>query len=177
MGEWLAEKKFPRPDKLVRLGMLLKLPHTDLVVDDAPLAALVNFRKKSRRALTDTHFADALKKAMLLDLIADYLPEGSLEVPPVLKNPSMEYAYIQKAVALVRGLVGKSLTDVINYSDLVEIIHTYDVVPVPVFWGVTSCRDNDAHGLHIESPRSKKSGYTSILTPIFLISSFGSLMK
>ncbi|MBE1426746.1 hypothetical protein H4684_003420 [Desulfomicrobium macestii] len=156
VGEWLAEKKFPRPDKLVRLGMLLKLPHTDLVVDDAPLAAVVNFRKKSRRALTDTHFADALKKAMLLDLIADYLPEGSLEVPPVLKNPSMEYAYIQKAVALVRGLVGKSLTDVINYSDLVEIIHTYDVVPVPVFWGVTSCRDNDAHGLHIESPRSKK---------------------
>jgi len=156
VGEWLAEKKFPRPDKLVRLGMLLRLPHSDLVVDDAPMAAVVNFRKKAHRALNDTHFADALKKAMLLDSIADYLPEGALEVPPVLKRPSLDYAYIQKAVAMVRGLAKKSMTDVVHYSDLVEIIHAYDVVPVPVFWGVTSSRDNDAHGLYIESPRSKK---------------------
>lgn len=156
VGEWVAGKKFPRPDKLVRLGMLLRLPHSDLVVDDTPLAAVVNFRKKARRALTDAHFADALKKAMLLDLIADYLPDGALEVPPVLKRPSLDYAYIQKAAAMVRGLAGKSVTDLINYSDLVEIIHVYDVVPVPVFWGVTSSRDNDAHGLYVESPRSKK---------------------
>ena len=156
VGEWLAGRKFPRPDKLVRLGILLRLPHSELVVDDTPLAAVVNFRKKARRALTDAHFADALKKAMLLDLIADYLPDGALEVPPVLKRPSLDYAYIQKAAAMVRSLAGKSVTDVIQYSDLVEIIHVYDVIPVPVFWGVTSSRDNDAHGLYVESPRSKK---------------------
>lgn len=156
VGDWLAGRKFPRPDKLVRLGILLRLPHSDLVVDDTPLAAVVNFRKKARRALNDTHFADALKKAMLLDSIADYLPDGALEVPPVLKRPSLDYAYIQKAVAMVRGLANKSMTDVVHYSDLVEIIHAYDVVPVPVFWGVTSSRDNDAHGLYVESPRSKK---------------------
>lgn len=69
------------------------------------------------------------------------------------------------------------MTDVVHYSDLVEIIHAYDVVPVPVFWGVTSSRDNDAHGLYVESPRSKKSGCTSILTPIFLNLSFGLRMK
>ncbi|WP_139163017.1 hypothetical protein [Desulfonatronum thiosulfatophilum] len=156
VGEWLAGKKFPRPDKLVRLGMLLRLPHSDLVVDDVPLEAAFNFRKKAHRALTDAHFAGALKKAMLLDSISDYLPDAALEVPPVLKRPLMDYAYIQKAVAMVRGLADKSLTDVINYSDLVNIIHAYDVVPVPVFWGVTSSKDNDAHALYIESPRSKR---------------------
>lgn len=156
VGDWLASKKFPRPDKLVRLGLTLKLPHNQLVVDEAPVTAVVNFRKKAQRTLNEGHYSDGLKKAMLLDLVADYLPEGSLEIPPILKNPSLDYDYLQRAISLVRSFVGKGPEDMMSYSDLIQIIHKYDVVPIPVLWGISSSKDNDAHCLHVESPKTKK---------------------
>lgn len=156
VGDWLSSKKFPRPDKLVRLGLALKLSHHQLVIDEAPVTAVVNFRKKAHRNIADAHYSDGLKKAILLDQIADFLPEDSLEIPPVLKSPTLDYDYLQKAITLVRSYVNKSPKDAVSYSDLIHIIHKYDVIPIPVFWGISSDRGHDAHGLHVESPKTKK---------------------
>lgn len=156
VGEWLAGKKFPRPDKLIRLGLTLKLRHDELVVDSSPLCAVVNFRKKAQRAIGSEHFVCGVRIALLLDEVAEFLTDEPIETPPTLKKPQADYAYVQKVALRVRERLGRSSTDRVKYDDMVRLLEMYDVIPVPVFWGKNSEREHDAHCMHVQSPRSKR---------------------
>ena len=97
VSAWFKGRKFPRPDKLLKLGLQLGLPFQDLVIKSVTASEpIVAFRKKGRRKTTDLHVENAKKIGQLLDELAPYLPFEGLFQPPSLKEPKLNYSYIQK---------------------------------------------------------------------------------
>lgn len=156
VGEWLSGRKFPRPDKLIRLGLTLRLAHGELVVDPLSSAAVVNFRKKAQRTIGDDHYAFGVRAASLLDEVAEYLPEELFDTPPLLSRPRLDYDYIQSVASKVRAHISKKDSDPISYNNIIKLILMYNVIPVPVFWGGNSEDEHDAHCMHIKSPISRR---------------------
>ncbi|MEI8651036.1 helix-turn-helix transcriptional regulator [Paraglaciecola sp. Hal342] len=46
VSQWLLEKTFPRPNKLLQFAKLLKLSFSELVINDEPNVPIIAFRKK-----------------------------------------------------------------------------------------------------------------------------------
>ncbi|MBU4317898.1 MAG: helix-turn-helix domain-containing protein, partial [Proteobacteria bacterium] len=71
VSAWFKGDKFPRPDKLLKLGITLSLSFQDLVektvTDNEPIVA---FRKKATRKTKDIHLAQAKETGQLLELLA-----------------------------------------------------------------------------------------------------------
>jgi len=74
VSSWFKGRKFPRPDKLLKLGVTLGLPFQDMVQKSvAATEPVVAFRKKGRRKTTDTHITNAKEMGRLLELLVPYL--------------------------------------------------------------------------------------------------------
>lgn len=133
VSSWFKGHKFPRPDKLLKLGVTLGLPFQDMVQKSVTATEpVVAFRKKGRRKTTDTHLALAKEIGRLLELLVPYLPFDRLFQPPVLKEPRLEYNYIQKAAARIRSEIDVK-NGVINFEQLIKKLNEFDVVLIPVF--------------------------------------------
>ena len=64
VSKWFKGESFPRPDKLLRIGMLLGLSFETLVKREAPRAApIVSYRKKANRRTRDEHL-DTARRSM-----------------------------------------------------------------------------------------------------------------
>ena len=152
VSSWFKGHKFPRPDKLLKLGVTLGLPFQDMVQKSVTATEpVVAFRKKGRRKTTDTHLALAKEIGRLLELLVPYLPFDRLFQPPVLKEPRLEYNYIQKAAARIRSEIDVK-NGVINFEQLIKKLNEFDVVLIPVFHGQKEHHEN---ALHIHLPNSK----------------------
>ena len=92
VSKWLRGRSSPRPDKLLRLALLLDLTF-DQMVARVPDAAdpVVAFRKMGARKTTEAHLACAQKMGRLLTPVVPYLPFDELVAPPVLKDPRLTY--------------------------------------------------------------------------------------
>ena len=90
VSKWLKGRSTPRPDKLLRLALLLDLS-IDQMVARVPDAAdpVVAFRKMGARKTTEAHIARAQKMGRLLEPVVPFLPFDELVVPPVLKEPRL----------------------------------------------------------------------------------------
>jgi transcriptional regulator with XRE-family HTH domain len=55
VSQWLNEKSFPRPNKLLKLGKLLNLAFDELVIKEDPFTPKVAFRKKKGTKTKDHH--------------------------------------------------------------------------------------------------------------------------
>lgn len=153
VSSWFKGKKFPRPDKLLKMGVTLGLSFQDMVQKSVTATEpVVAFRKKGRRKTKDTHLAHAKEIGRLLELLVPYLPFDSLFQPPVLKEPRLEYNYIQKAAARIRSEIDVKNGVIINFEQLIKKLNEFEVVLIPVFHGQKEHHEN---ALHIHLPKSK----------------------
>lgn len=152
VSSWFKRDKFPRPDKLLKLGTALGLPFQEIV--EKPLTVnepIVAFRKKGMRKTKDVHIEQAKEMGQLLELLVPYIQNEQMFQPAVLKNPKLDYTYIQKAASRIRQEIGRKNNDPIEFNQLIQKIIEFDVVLIPVFHGNKSNHEN---ALHIYLPLS-----------------------
>ncbi|MCX6338833.1 MAG: helix-turn-helix transcriptional regulator [Candidatus Aureabacteria bacterium] len=153
VSKWVQGGAFPQPDKLLRIGMLLKLSFEQLVTVASPtLVPIVTFRRKARTKTRDEHLDSARETGELLKQLVKYLPGQDLTQPPTLKNPINSYDYIQRVAADVRkemGLMGKERID---FKDIIAKFDRLHAVIIPVLWGA---REYHGNALNIHLPDSK----------------------
>jgi len=153
VSAWFKGRKFPRPDKLLKLGLELGLPFQDLVIKSVTASEpIVAFRKKGRRKTTDLHIENAKEIGQLLDLLAPYLPFEGLFEPPSLKMPKLDYSYIQKAAQRIRLEIKVKDSEPIAFERIIGKLNNFEVVLIPVFHGKCEHHEN---ALHIFLPTSK----------------------
>lgn len=145
VSRWQKGESFPKPDKLLRMGMILNQPYQTLVQE--PMAVnepRVAYRAKANRKTGDEH-VDWAKAAgtRLRDLVV-YLPAERTR-PPVLKAPSVNYAYVQAVAADVREEMGVTKTGKIGIQDFIIQFQELDAVLIPVFWGERQQHGNAMH--------------------------------
>lgn len=152
VSKWLAGGKFPRPDKLLKLGLALDIAFGDLVNQSADEhEPIIAFRKKGNARTTEAHIKKAREMGHMLAPLVPYLPFDKLLQPPALKNPRDEYTYIQEVSDKVRKEIGLDLDKVLDFSHLIKRFNDLQAVIVPVMWGKKERHEN---ALHIYLPKS-----------------------
>ena len=153
VSAWLRGAKFPRPDKLLKLGKQLGLPFQDLVIksftDKEPIIA---FRKKGGRKTRDEHLNKAKEMGQLLELLVPYIQNDDYFQPPALKKPKFEYKYIQKVANRIRKEIGVKNKPKIDFDKIIKKINEFESILIPVFHGN---KDNHENALHIFLQSSK----------------------
>ena len=152
VSKWLRGRSSPRPDKLLRLALLLDLTLDEMVarVPDAT-DPVVAFRKVGARKTTEAHIARAQKMGRLLAPVVPYLPFDALVAPPVLKDPRLTYEYVERVATAVRAEIGLKPSDVLGFEHLIRRFRQLQAVLIPVLWGV---RDRHENALHVHLPES-----------------------
>lgn len=145
VSQWLNNKSFPRPNKLLQLGKLLNLPFNDLVIKEESNAPKVAFRKMKGTKTKDHHVEKAQEIGRFLRQLVPFLPFDTLEMPPVLKSPGCDYDYLVKATAKVREDINLGATDTIDFNHLIRRFHDLQAVIVPVLWGNKQRHENAVH--------------------------------
>jgi transcriptional regulator with XRE-family HTH domain/Zn-dependent peptidase ImmA (M78 family) len=151
VSKWQRGEAFPKPDKLIRLGMILKQPYQALV-QEAMMAnePQVAYRAKANRKTKLEHVVWAKEAGTRLRSLVPYLPFDRT-CPPVLKAPKADYEYVQAVCAEVRGQMGVSENEEIKIQHFLDQFRKLEAVLIPVFWG-----EQKQHGqaLHAYLPDS-----------------------
>lgn len=145
VSTWLAGKSFPRPDKLLKLGMTLRLTHSDLVNSEDKSAPVVAFRVANHRKTTDDHIKKAQDIGRLLAQLVPYLRFDEFAAPPTLKNASGDYDYLQRVAQNLREKMVVGKTETIDFNHLIRFFNALQAVLVPVLWGTKSQHNNATH--------------------------------
>jgi len=149
---WFKGEKFPKPDKLLKMAVTLGLPFDEIVSRIQSVSEpVVAFRKKTNRKTKDAHIERAKDMGKLLELLVDFLPFENLEHPPTLKQPILEYQYVQKVAARIRENINVSPGKPIDFNMLIDKFIEFEVVIIPVLWGN---KENHENALHIYLPSS-----------------------
>lgn len=152
VSQWFKNNKFPRPVKLLKLSQLLKLSFNEIVIkEDTTNEPVVAFRKKGRHNISEDYIEEAKDKGYLLNNLVSYLPFDNLSLPPSLKEPKLDYEYVQDAARAVRKEICKSSDSKIEFTDLINFFNKHHAVLIPVFWGN---KKNHENALHVFLPRS-----------------------
>jgi len=152
VSKWLNGQSLPRPDKLLKLALLVGLKFDQIVLrEDAQAEPVIAFRKKGAHKTTETHISRAMEMGRLLRPLAAYLPFDQLIRPATLKQPNLDYAYVQKVAAKIRDEIGVTPTEPIDFRHLIKKFGDLQAVLVPVLWGSKERHEN---ALHIFLPDS-----------------------
>ena len=145
VGDWLSGTKVPRPDKLMRLGEVLKLSLDDLVetvvLQSKPVIA---FRKKGNAKTTEAHIAHAQGMGELLRDLVPYLPPLP-QLRLEFSRPPHDYRSLQSAVDDVRDKVGIRPGKALSYEKLISLFGEAGAVLVPIMWGEKKLHQNATH--------------------------------
>lgn len=148
VSNWLNQRDFPRPDKLLRLAIALGLTAEKLVVLDALAEPVIAFRKKGSAKTTDAHIAKARAIGYLLKPVVPLLPEVSplrMSIP----SPSCEYDAMRGAVEQTRRTIGIGQQAVLSYGRLIGQFKQNGAVLIPVMWGK---QEHHKNAMHIRLP-------------------------
>ena len=145
VSKWLKQASFPRPDKLLRLGMLLGLSFGELVTELDDKAPVVAFRKKKGTKTKGEDFQKFVGMGRYLSELVPYLPFDNLAKPPVLKNPVLEYDYLQQVSAKVRQDINVDATASLDFKHLIRHFRNLQAVLIPVMWGEKNRHENATH--------------------------------
>jgi len=148
---WLKGVDFPRPEKLLKLAILLKLSFDQLVQQQENTQPIIAFRKRAGTKTTETHIENARAIGMLLKPLVPYL-QGIHTLRPQLSNPSENYTHLQQAVSEARSKLGLSDQTVLDYHHLIGQFKEVGAVLVPVLWGEKKQHQN---AMHIHLPEEK----------------------
>jgi transcriptional regulator with XRE-family HTH domain/Zn-dependent peptidase ImmA (M78 family) len=152
VSQWLNEKSFPRPNKLLQLGKLLNLGFDELVIKEDSFAPRVAFRKRAGTKTKNHHIEKAQEVGRFLRHLVPFLPFDTLEMPPVLKSPSTDYDYLRKVTEKVRADINLGQADVVDFGHLIRRFCELQAVVVPVLWGAKNRHEN---AIHIYLPDSQ----------------------
>lgn len=152
VSQWLNEKSFPRPNKLLQLGKLLKLSFSDLVINEDPHTPIIAFRKKAGTKTKDHHIEKAQETGRFLRYLVPYLPFETLEMPPILKSPTCDYEYLHKVTTKVRKDINLNGIESIDFNHLIRRFSDLQAVVIPVLWGTKQRHEN---AIHIYLPDSQ----------------------
>lgn len=145
VSQWLNDKSFPRPNKLLQLGKLLNLAFDELVIKEEPNAPKIAFRKMKGTKTKDYHIERAQEIGRFLRQLVPFLPFDTLEMPPVFKSPSCDYDFLRKAAAKVREDINLGATDTVDFNHLIRRFRELQSVVVPVLWGSKQRHENAVH--------------------------------
>jgi transcriptional regulator with XRE-family HTH domain len=145
VSKWLKNETFPRPDKLLRLASLLNLSFSELVVKTDQNAPIVAFRKMRATKTTEAHFENAHAMGQMLKQLVPYLSFDKFEKPPVLKQPNLDYLYLQDIGNKIRSEIGVENVERINFSHLIKHFEKLQAVLIPVLWGSKKRHENAVH--------------------------------
>jgi transcriptional regulator with XRE-family HTH domain len=145
VSQWFNSKSFPRPKKLLKLGKLLSLSFDELVIKEDPFAPVVAFRKMKGTKTKDHHIEKAQEQGRFLTHLVPYLPFDALEMPPVLKSPSVNYDYLQQVAQKVRKEINVSTDATIDFNHLIKRFNELQAVLIPVLWGSKQRHENAVH--------------------------------
>lgn len=148
VSNWIKGDDFPRPDKLLRLSMLLRLKFDELVLENDAGAPIVAFRKRGSAKTTEKHLEHARGIGEMLRAVVPYLPPRPT-IRPRLDSATTEYAALQRTVAEARTRLGVSDRAVLHYYHLIGQFKEAATVLVPVLWGAKQRHEN---ALHIALP-------------------------
>lgn len=152
VSKWLNGESIPRPDKLLRLALLLDLTFDQLVIRVPETAEpVVAFRKQGAHKTTDLHISRAKEMGRLLRPLAHHLPFDELIRPAELKQPASEYSYVQKVVTKFRDDIGVTPAERLDFHHLIKKFRELQAVLIPVMWGRKERHEN---ALHIYLPDS-----------------------
>lgn len=152
VSKWLNDETVPRPDKLLKLALLVGLRFDQIVVKaEEPHEPVVAFRKQGAHKTTEAHINRAKEMGRLLRPLANHLPFDELVRPATLKQPAVAYDYVQKVAAKVREEIGIGITERLDFHHLIKMFRQLQAVLVPVMWGK---KDRHENALHIFLPDS-----------------------
>lgn len=151
VSKWLRGTSFPRPDKLLKLALLLDMKLNELVVRDVGRDPVVAFRKRGANKTTEQHIQRAKEMGRLLTFLVPYLPFDRFMKPATLKNPVNSYEYVQDLAGQIRANLGIASNDPLGFPHLVKQFRDLQTVIVPVLWGK---RDRHMNAVHIFLPES-----------------------
>lgn len=145
VSQWLNDKSFPRPNKLLQLGKLLNLGLHELVIKEEPNAPKIAFRKMKGTKTKDHHIEKAQEIGRFLRELVPFLPFDTLEMPPVFKSPNCDYDFLRKAATKVREDINLGATDTIDFNHLIRRFSELQAVVIPVLWGSKKRHENAVH--------------------------------
>lgn len=137
VSKWFSGESFPTPDKLIRIGVLLRAGFDDIVITPPPIhpAPVVYYRKKASRKTKPEDLEKAQRRGELLRRLVPYLPAPRLTRPPTLQNPRRDYSYIQEVAAIVRRQMNIADGKPLDFKDVIDKFTELNAVIVPVLWG------------------------------------------
>ncbi|MFT5266219.1 MAG: transcriptional regulator with XRE-family HTH domain [Polaribacter sp.] len=152
VSQWLKEKSFPRPNKLLQFAKLLQLGFSELVIIEEPNAPVIAFRKKAGTKTKNHHVEKAQETGRFLRHLVPYLPFDTLEMPPILKSPTRDYEYLCQVASKVRKEINLNDIETVDFSHLIRRFSELQAVVVPVLWGTKNRHEN---AIHVHLPDSK----------------------
>jgi transcriptional regulator with XRE-family HTH domain len=164
ISQWLNNKSFPRPAQVLKLGKLLNLKYSDLIKTNTTLEPQVAFRKVGSAKTKALHYKKAKEMGFALEQLIDFLPQELMIKPPELKNPTTRYEYVQSAAKLIRNKF--EIDDLeIKFSEVIEIINSFNAIIIPVLLGN---KNNHENAIHIFLPESQTTWlYINLDTKVF----------
>lgn len=164
VSQWLQNKTFPRPAKLLKLSKLLDIKYSELVEIDTTFEPQVAFRKVGSAKTKDVHYKRAKEMGYALEQLVDFLPNNMMIKPPELKEPKNTYRYIQSAVETVRKTFEINNWG-IKFDEIIDILNSLNVILIPVLLG---SKKNHENAIHIYLPKSQTTWiYINLDTKIF----------
>lgn len=152
VSNWLNSRSLPRPDKLLKLALVVGLGFDELVARaNLELEPVVAFRKRGASKTTIQHIAHAQEMGRLLRHLVPYLPFDRFVRPATLKQPSTDYRYLQDLATQVRWEIGIADGKTLDFRHLIKRFQHLQAVLVPVLWGRKEKHEN---ALHIFLPDS-----------------------
>jgi transcriptional regulator with XRE-family HTH domain len=150
VSQWLKNESFPRPDKLLKMGQLLSLKYSDLVIQTDDLEPIIAFRKVGHAVTKDKHIKRAKEMGFALENLVPFLPFDTVTLPVSLNSPVAEYDYIQTAVKAVRSMLEITAIKV-EFSEIINYFVQSKTILIPILLGQ---KENHENALHIRLPRS-----------------------
>jgi transcriptional regulator with XRE-family HTH domain len=150
ISQWLSGECFPRPDKLLKLGRVLSLKYSELVIQDELNEPIVAYRKVGNAVTKDRHITRAKEMGYALEHLVPYLPYETMTRPAALNQPKNEYKYIQEAVKAFREILDIQKIKV----EVPEIINYFlfsKTILIPLLLGE---KENHENALHIHLVKS-----------------------
>lgn len=145
VSQWLNGEAVPRPAKLLQLSRLLQLTFNDVVLVPISNPPEIAFRTHRAKKNAPEKLTNALDMADALASIAPYL-NRSLFSSVFRAKQVFEYEHIQSIGQELRSRM-KLTSDIVAFSDIMKLYAEFQVVLIPVLWGVVG--DN---GLYIHLP-------------------------
>lgn len=154
VSNWLSGENIPRPNKLKVLAEALQVTISALLEEQSSSQGpVVAYRTRQNRPVTGEASEAAYDVGQHLEQLVPFIQRDTVFAPSVLVEPSLNSEYIREAARQVRSRIGLTQTEPLTRAQLLELLHDFGAILVPVLWGKE--RDGHENALSVYLPDSK----------------------